>query len=265
MLVKLIKQEFKATGRIFLPLYGLLLLFSIVTKFITDQQNLSASFSGLLQVIPVFLYACIIIAITVMSFVMLIQRFSKNLLGDEGYLSHTLPVRPFQHLLCKVLTSTVWCLLSLFFVLCSVFYMAADVSDWGTLWTNFQNLLDTFGNMLKIDASAAFWGLMLLVIVYAMEKTLMIYAGMSIGQCASKQKVGLSIVAILVMTIAEQFLTFGALRLLSQWTGTAFFHHAYTGTDIVSLFQWYIACAVVFGVLYVAICNWMLKRHLNLA
>ena len=47
----------------------------------------------------------------------ILQRFYKNLLSGEGYLMHTLPVRPWQHIASKLIAAVVWTVLS-FFVVC---------------------------------------------------------------------------------------------------------------------------------------------------
>jgi type IV secretory pathway VirB3-like protein len=86
MLGKLLKYEFKATSRIFLPMFGALL---IVAAF--SRLFMSLSFD-VPSVIGVTVSVIMIIGIIVMTFLLTIQRFNKNLLGSEGYLMFTLPV-----------------------------------------------------------------------------------------------------------------------------------------------------------------------------
>ena len=266
MLGKLFKHEFKATLRIFLPMYALLIVVSLVNKWIRELQNTNSAFGGILVVVPIILYVGIIMAILFVSIMMLIQRFYKNLLGDEGYLTHTLPVKPWQHITCKLSTSSFWNLMSTIMVTLSILLVTVRISEWGNLWKDFQSLLASAGTVLGGDANAVFWGALLLGFVYLIEKTLMVYAGLGIGQCAAKRKVAFSIAMIVALNIAEQILTFAVLRVLPVFLPNfPIFMRAASGTDFTALFQWSLGCAVVFGVIYAVITNWMLKRRLNLA
>ena len=87
MLGKLIKYEFKATGRTFLPLYGAILLVALIQRFlgrnnkgVFEELNTLGNFTNLALV-------GLFIALVVITLIVTIQRFQKNLLSDEGYLS----------------------------------------------------------------------------------------------------------------------------------------------------------------------------------
>ena len=70
------------------------------------------------------------VAIAVITALTIIQRFTRNLLGREGYLMHTLPVTPAQLILSKLISSMVWLLCSILVIALSLgvfFYLAAKV------------------------------------------------------------------------------------------------------------------------------------------
>lgn len=106
MLGKLLKYEFKSTARIFLPLYSMLLVVAIINGFFINSEVFSIQ--GLLMTI----FGSLLIALFVITVVVLVQRFSKNLLGDEGYLMFTLPVKTSSILLSKYLVALLWTVLS---------------------------------------------------------------------------------------------------------------------------------------------------------
>ena len=91
MLSKLLKYELKATGRIFLPLFLALLLFAGINRFTLSPDEFDAP-----AMISMIMYIIIMVGMFVMTFIMMIQRFYKNLLSDEGYLMLTLPVKPWN-------------------------------------------------------------------------------------------------------------------------------------------------------------------------
>lgn len=263
MLVKLIKHEFKATGRIFLPMYALLVIFSVITKYVNQNMRMDSLFTGILVIVPTILYACIIAGVLVMTLVLLIQRFSKNLLGPEGYLMHTLPVRPWQHIACKLSTSTLWTICSTFMVCLSALYMGVAVRDWGSFLTTFRGILATGGAMFDLSADAFFWGFMAILLASTIRTTLMIYAGMGIGQLSSKRKVGASVGAVVGLNIVEQLLGAAVLAIWGE-TNWALTHGA--NAEIIRFFFWWVmGSALLFSVTYALVSNWMLKRNLNLA
>ena len=124
MLAKLLKHEFKATARIFLPLYLILLIFGLINRifnvFDIFGDSISFNMQSILSVISSIIYFTLIVAIIVMTLVIMIQRFYKNLLGDEGYLMFTLPVKPWQHIVSKLIIAMLWSGLSLIVIISSI-------------------------------------------------------------------------------------------------------------------------------------------------
>lgn len=104
MLGKLLKYEFKAVGRVLLPLYGALIIMSILLGF--TAGFIQATFW--LNLIITFLYTATAIAVVVFSIILLIQRFYKNLLGAEGYIMFTLPVKTSSHIINKTVSASTW-------------------------------------------------------------------------------------------------------------------------------------------------------------
>ena len=116
MLGKLIKYEFKSTMRIFLPLYGVILGFTLIRKLL-DILNVEFFFSDGILVTTYLLMTIGIIALT---FILGILRFYKNILGTEGYLMNTLPVKSWQLVFSKLFTSVSWFFASMLVLLSSV-------------------------------------------------------------------------------------------------------------------------------------------------
>ena len=77
MLRKLMKYEFTATGRIFLPLYGALIVVAFIQRLflnfnIGNMENLSL---GILASSVPMLFLILLVAVFVTSFIMMIIRF----------------------------------------------------------------------------------------------------------------------------------------------------------------------------------------------
>ena len=110
MLSKLLKYEFKATCRIYGGLYLAILAAAALLGAFFRFPALVSEFP-IVVVTTVYLMLCV--AIAVITALTIIQRFTRNLLGREGYLMHTLPVTPAQLILSKLISSMVWLLCSI--------------------------------------------------------------------------------------------------------------------------------------------------------
>ena len=78
--------------------------------------NTSNKIISAIAVVMAIMYGMVIIAAFVITLIVIIQRFYKNLLTDEGYLMFTLPVKAHSHItlerhcrLCVVLWPALWC------------------------------------------------------------------------------------------------------------------------------------------------------------
>ena len=94
MLGKLIKHEYKQTGKMMLPLFGAVLVLTGLTKISmiladittariplqTSPHNVFSFITDLLAGITVFAFVAMMAAVVILS----VMRFYKNMLGDEG-------------------------------------------------------------------------------------------------------------------------------------------------------------------------------------
>ena len=144
-MLKLLKYEWKACARICLPLYGVLILMSFVTHLLYSiPQN--STFGFMLPAISSMLYMGVMMAAFVVTAVILIQRFYKNLLGSEGYLMFTLPVTVSQHLFSKTIIAVVMIALSGIAAFLSI-GIFADMS-FGTLFVDMIKGVARSGGLL---------------------------------------------------------------------------------------------------------------------
>lgn len=196
-MLKLLKYEWKACARICLPLYGVLILMSFVTHLLCSiPQN--STFGFMLPAISSMLYMGVMMAAFVVTDVILIQRFYKNLLGSEGYLMFTLPVTVTQHLLSKTIIAVVMIGLSGLSALISI-GIFADMS-FGALFVDMIKGVARSGGLL--------FGLELLVLAVLgiAGMALFLYMCIALGHLASRHRLLMSIVWYVVLSTALQVL-----------------------------------------------------------
>lgn len=120
MLRKLLKHEFRATGRFMWVIYLAMLVLSVAANVSTrmlDRTDNSILNGIMIMVLVAWVLALIIGG--VMITVLLIQRFYKNLLTDEGYLMFTLPTTVHHLVLSKLIVTVAWFLVTMVaYVLC---------------------------------------------------------------------------------------------------------------------------------------------------
>jgi len=267
MLGKLLKYELMGTARYFLPLFAAALLFSILNRLFNSVFSPNFYWiNGLLMFIEVIL----IIAIAVMMLVIIILRFYKNLLGNEGYLMFTLPVSTHHNILSKLITATIWNVAAMLVVAASIFIIAgANVND---VALNAWNEFIRFAVMtLNLDPILLMFEWIVLCLVSVVGNILMLYLAMAIGQLANEHKFLVSFGAFIGIQIG--------LSIIVSAVGSAISGLAITTGP--EAFEWFdslgIARAVQLGTLAAAfisialgaacyfVTHFLLKRKLNLS
>ena len=188
MLKKLLKHEFAATGRFLLPMYLILLVIALIDRMVLNLDT----FHGVLSIIPGFLtaaYIVSIIAVITVTMVLLVMRFYKNLLGDEGYLMFTLPVRSDQLLTAKLISSTIWTLLSVFAVVASLLIAFATPDVMQNIARIFRDVYEELHDMFGGLAVLVLIEIMLMSLIGLITNILLIYVAIAVGQLFNGHRV----------------------------------------------------------------------------
>ena len=195
MLGKLIKHEFRATGRTMLPLLAAVLLLSPVAGLLIrliDKESFQgfSRFAGVLAVIAFFV---LLAALCVTSLVIMVSRFRNSLLLDEGYLSFTLPVRTEALIFSKLIVSFVWFTVTVLAGFCAVYiiarinYAGSDFSQARLFVSELEKLIG-WGNIVLYALEA-----LLCVFMFSCSVCLHFYAAWSLGYSTANHKSFLSV------------------------------------------------------------------------
>lgn len=207
MLGKLIKHEFKATSRFLVPLYLILMVLSIVNRIVLTLDL----FDGALAIIRGFVtvtFVISLIGIAVVTFVLMVMRFYKNLLSDEGYLMFTLPVKAHQLITSKLLISMLFMILSILAILVSLLIVFATPDR--------MDLLSSLINHMKVELQVVFRGnipllvieTVLIMLIGIVHNILMIYVSIAVGQLFNGHKLLGSFAAYIgINTAVQTFIT----------------------------------------------------------
>lgn len=253
----------KATGRIFLPLFLALLMFAGITRFISvispEKWSTPAAIS-------MAIYIIIMVGMFVMTCIMMIQRFYRNLLSEEGYLMLTLPVKPWKHIVTKLLVSMLWIVASGIAALISILIIALQKGDLTRIIVEsaafFQHVYQRLGASVYLYSIEIIIG----ILISLASAILIVYASIAIGHLFSQHKMLASFGAFILLNTISQILF---MLLTSEIANFCNIH--VSSKDFISMqsvIQQVIAYGIVFtGLLcaaYFAVTNHILSKRLNL-
>jgi len=258
MLGKLLKYEIKATSRVFLPLYSVLIVFAIINSF----MHFNADDFSIPQFITLTLYILILVGMFVASFIVMIQRFYKNLLSEEGYLMFTLPVENWKHIVSKLITSVMWIVLSCIMSLLSILIIASQGINFSELFADIGMIWDTAYSCFGASLYHFIIQMIVGFIVVMVSGILLIYASIAIGQLSDNHKILLSIGAFIGIYTLGQIISF-ILFIGTNGNGLVFKLSQQSPFPFAIIWQ-AIGMSATFAVIYFIITNTILNRRLNL-
>ena len=258
MLGKLLKYEIPAMGRKLLPLYAAWAATALLLGLTTQSADSKNEF---MVVISALLYTAIATTIFVMTIIMIVQRYSNSLLGDEAYFNHVLPVSVAEHIGNKAISATLW-----IFVTVLVAIFTGILIGIGALIVSgeFISLRELIRGFYEIELPKHF-GLyvieVLLLTITGTVKTIMqIYAAITIGHQVPNRTTLASIGAYILIMIFESSVGRAMLPL--------FINLEYNADGFVNFNRVFIPgfiMAVIFSVIYFFICKYLMENRLNLA
>ena len=273
MLGKLLKYDFRSMWKQFSVIWPAALILAFLNRFTMfgmDNPGGSA-FGEWMGVISMGLFGGVCFTMVILSAVFVLTRFYKGLLGDEGYLMHTLPVKPWMLIVSKLTIGTIWfylidlllvgaiTLITLIALPTMAYFSPEDLLELRTMFQSYHTIF-TVPSILFLAIPV--------MIIGSVFSLLTIYASISLGQLFSSHKVlasilcylGLSTILSTAMMLLTAPTTAGVFIIQSTSANPmADFASIYWSIMLISLFANLILCVPAFW-----ICNYVMKRCLNL-
>ena len=247
MLGKLFKYEMGAASRIFLPIYVALIILSIVNRIFRGINRLFMSrISGIIEV-------TLFVALGAATLLLIIQRFNKNLLKDEGYLMFTLPVKSHTLIISKLLSAIVWSIGSGIIATLAIMILACTGQDVTNI---FKALPEILQQIFKSSRNTTVCIQMLLASILSyIQFILSIYFSLSVAQMPRliKHRGKVSFCTFIIVSAVASILFGYSMEGYSKLQ----VNEIVIGTFCV------IEVAVIVAVLF-ALTNYILSKHLNL-
>ncbi|MCL2490553.1 MAG: hypothetical protein FWF36_07520 [Propionibacteriaceae bacterium] len=267
MLSKLIKYEFKATGRIFLLTYVVVVALAGVNAAMLavrppSNSGLEVLYAGV-STVTGLLYGIAAFAAFLLTIVIVVVRFYR-MLGDEGYLWFTLPVTPTQQIFGKLIPATVWTIVTTIVTLASVGLV--------TFRANWPSLLgSTWRSLASQGFNPGVWLVCGLVFILfsLLVNVMLFYAAIAWGPNLIKSsRLGGSVVAYIIIYVALEVINLvGVLVMVlmfaNTFKATQTIPSVLTSADVAAINHAGAVFGTYFGIEYLilAVIGFFITRH----
>lgn len=256
MFGKLMKYELKSLLKGLIPLYGAILAVAIVNA-VMWSFGLGNGIDGLPQVTAIMVYFGLCVAVAVVTALIIIQRFYKGLLGQEGYLMFTLPVPTWQLTLSKLTGAVITTILSGIVGLLSILILGASEMNWNVFM---RGLAEIFPNW-NLNTTFFCVELLILTLVSVAAMILEVYVAMALGHLANKHRVAMSFFWFVALQTVLSFLTGLLAMVLGYWPNFPAFYANLSPHGL--MWMMILPCLAEAAIFYFGT-TWILKHKLNL-
>ena len=208
MLGKMIKHEFKASGRLLIPLFLIVIVMtpvlSLLNKLASNIGNESL-IGKILSGLSMGSFVLMIIGASVAAFIYIMVRFYKTIATSEAYLTFCLPVNSHQVVLSKLVVAIVWQLATIIIAVGSVYSMLiiTGTIEPGEVY-NFLDKMIVFagggsgtllGYLIKIS---------IIIFISMITSTLSWFLAVCLGQMSKENRALMSIAMYMGIYMASQ-------------------------------------------------------------
>ena len=256
MLFKLLKYDFRAMWKQFSLIWGAALALALANRFamFRGPDDKIVTRSGMMDL---FLFALMVflMAMFVLAVIFVISRFSRGLLGGEGYLMFTLPVRPWQLVLSKLI-----CGLVTWVGCCAVSFLVALImlpTEYRSFF-QFPFWADIFQGIIKHpDVLALMAEFCLVILAFIVLLIASMYLAMSIGHLSPRHRRLISVAAFIGLYILNAYSRVFSYEFVQSLLDMATVN-AYGSMLTAS------AIMLIPAALFLAAVCWILENKLNL-
>lgn len=222
MLTKLIKYDLLADYKRYGIVFAAMFLFSILLMALDrlTQVFKENRFFEIMMFVCIALFFAAIIVMFTMIMVLATIRFYKNLVRDEGYLMHTLPVPVWKLIASKFITTYIWSAAATIVMGICIGIVSGELLwlfkidiGWETLSGLFieetiNGTPEQLRNLLLVSFA--------IIVLTPGFMVLQIYQSLALGNLFHTHKLGMSVLMFFALYIGEQILSGVAMLFMSS-------------------------------------------------
>ena len=264
MLGKLFRYEFKSTCKVILIVYAVLTGMTALGMFALSRPNALDTENPanvLFIVVYFFLYVLSIAGAYFIILIYLTVHFYKTMYSAQGYLTHTLPVKPLTTYHVKLLVSAVWTLLSTILValsLAGLFWaMISPYYSWNYLSFTFNEAKAIMLSSIGMSTAEFVTYIVVAFLLSSFLAPLRVYLSCSIGQLFHTHKLAASIVAGIIIIFTHNMIGSLFSNGISVYQESA---NLFNGDTVWIL----LGFDAIFMILFYVATNFIVRKHINL-
>ena len=263
MILKLFKYDFMNIGKRLIPFYIAALVIGVINRIllltstissIENENNFMAIFGSPLLY---FAYFVVIIGIFCMTVFVIISRYNSSIYGNEGYLTNTLPLKPYQIIWAKLINFLIWIFISYFIIFVSLFilfpfdFFVRNIIEQPDFYKDLNH-------MTKYILSSKYTPIFILQLVYNffshIQSILMLFLSIAIANLFKSYKVVAGVIAFFLISTIFSFigssLTFSLVKDVNLTEIydeiSPFFYNLLKNANILSIVYSIISSAILF-------------------
>lgn len=247
MFGKLLKYEFKSIGKWYFALNAAVIAIAAILSFTIKQFTQQADNAGVFgtvidKMLPLTLsltFGALIAGSLLSTLLIIINRFSKNIFGREGYLTLTLPVTSHQIILSKFVASFICSLFNLIILIFGIAILIVPMVD-------FKDVVETLSKVIKAEYILDNAFILSYLLVSSLASILLLYFAISIGQLFSNRRGLMAFIAyftlMILFSVATTYLNLKVFGFESTSEVLPYKEHVYLYVIIVEEFVEMLIC-----------------------
>ena len=259
MLNKLMKYDIKSLSITLLPIYGITLLLSVVAR-ITSELSKTITIFKIPSSFILTLSVLTSISIIFGTFFVGIIKFYNSMIKDEGYLTHTLPVKKTSLILSKLITSISFQIISI---------LIAVVTLYISFGFNHMDVIKVLMELTREISENNKWAILLIALSFVfghINNILLMYTSISLGQKHNSNKLVYSVIyGIVLYNISQIVSVIFLIPLMLNEHVMIELEKQVPDADVFNIILIItLVISVVISIVYFIITKKMLEKKLNL-
>lgn len=248
MLGKIIKHEFKATYGTYLLLFLSLFAVTIVEK--TSQYvEMDLEIWDIFKTLLMIVFVLFVIFVSFASQIIAVVRFYKTMTKDQGYLTHTIPVKEGTIIWGKAITAFIWILVSIVAAAIASVIFLFDTE----MVHDLSKLFAQAGEAIQKEPIIILWIVLtvIIAIVSIFAGIFQFYASIGLGQMFAAHKVAGAVLFYFIIYYSYNFVSMAFMVLIPE---NNVFGLKLSENDLVTIV---LAGCIVVEAIYAAVCYWI--------
>ena len=166
MMLKLLKNDFIATGRIMGVIYVIVAGISagtLISHYMKSGEDMTV-----VEAMGIALLLVVSLCLFVLTVVFVLSDFQKSLYGEQGYLTFTLPVKSWMILASKVIVATVLFVVSLAALLASLWVTVVVLKE-EILGENYDLIMGMINQISTVNVASMAVSAVIRIILYFVQ------------------------------------------------------------------------------------------------